>query len=135
MALAYSRGERMAGLPRARRPVRSTFGRRGDRPGTVRELDGTRFGRLGDRPKTVFGHVAYTGPGGGDGRANGALDPDSADRGARTAMPASKTQAPSRSEGDGRERESCVHPVKGQARRDLRGARCPKHLWENDSRH
>src|SRR5512144_2232751 len=57
MALAYSRGERMAGLPRARRPVRSTFGRRGDRPGTVHEL-----GRAGscshppaDRPKTRFG--------------------------------------------------------------------------------
>ena len=127
------------GLPPTGRPTenpfRSTFGPPGDRPKTVCELHGTRFGRLGDRPKTVFGHVAYTGPGGGDGRANGALDPDSADRGTRTAMPASKTQAPSRSEGDGRERESCVHPVKGQARRDLRGARCPKHLWENDSRH
>src|SRR5512136_962361 len=57
MALDYSRGEGMAGLPRARHPVRSTFGRRADRPATVREL-----GRAGscshppaDRPKTRFG--------------------------------------------------------------------------------
>src|SRR5512143_3077130 len=57
MAHDYSRGEGMAGLPRARHPVRSTFGRRADRPATVREL-----GRAGscshppaDRPKTRFG--------------------------------------------------------------------------------
>ena len=57
MAHDYSRGEGMAGLPRARHPVRSTFGRRADRPAPVREL-----GRAGscshppaDRPKTQFG--------------------------------------------------------------------------------
>ena len=56
----------MAGLPRARHPVRSTFGRRADRPATVRELGRagscshppaenpvrSTFGQPGDRPKT-----------------------------------------------------------------------------------